>query len=453
MNAPAALRIDTAPAPPDAAAFVARRAALAELIGSDAVIILPANHEQQRNRDVHFPFRQDSDFWYLTGFPEPDAIAVFAPGRADGAYVLFTRPRDTEREIWDGRRWGPEGAQAHFGADEAHPLSAFGEVLPTLLAGRHTLYMQLGDRPALDAQVTACVSRLREQSRRGKPAPEAISGLDASLHELRLFKSDEELALMRHAARVSSSAHIAAMQMAAPGIFEWQLAAEIHAVFGRHDITPGYGSIVGAGVNGCILHYVENRSALADGDLVLIDAGGEYCGYTADITRSFPANGRYSAEQAAIYDIVLDAQHAAIDRARAGVPTAAMHDAATRVLAQGMVDLGWLSGDIDGLIERGAHRRWFMHGTGHWLGMDVHDVGRYHVDGSSRPLQPGMVTTVEPGIYVSPDDASVEARWRGIGIRIEDNVHITDDAPEILTADVPKTRQAIEALMASGRGE
>ncbi|MHA7835291.1 MAG: M24B family metallopeptidase, partial [Algiphilus sp.] len=290
--------------------------------------------------------------------------------------------------------------------------------------------------------------RMRELSRRGPGAPEAFLGLDTSLHELRLIKDEQELAHMRFAAEVSAAAHCTAMQTAAPGLAEWQLQAEIHAVFGRHDMEPGYGSIVGAGANACVLHYIENRATLHDGDLVLIDAGGEYHGYTADITRTFPANGRFSAEQAAVYDIVLAAQQAAIDKARSGETVDAMHTAATRVLTQGMVELGWLQGGVDGLIERGAQRRFFMHGTGHWLGMDVHDVGRYRVDDQPRALQPGMVTTVEPGLYVQPDDESVAAQWRGMGIRIEDDVLVTDGAPEVLTQSVPKARAAIEALMA-----
>ena len=439
--------------PPELGAedFATRRRALAERVGEEGVVILPANREQQRNRDVHFPFRQDSDFLWLTGFPEPDAIAVFAPGRGEGELVLFVRDRDPEREIWEGRRFGTEGACAHFGADAAHSIDEFASRLPELLAGRRNVHMQLGDRPELDAEVTACVQRMREQSRRGPSAPEAFLGLDASLHELRLHKSEVELAHMRHAARVSALAHAAAMRAAVPGVFEWQLAAEIHAVFGRHDMEPGYGSIVAGGANACVLHYVANRDRIDDGRLVLIDAGGEYRGYTADITRTFPVNGRFSAEQAAIHDIVHAAQREAIAKVRAGTPVATMHEAATRVLTQGMVDLGWLSGELDGLIEQGAQRRFFMHGTGHWLGLDVHDVGRYRVDGESRPFAPGMVTTVEPGLYVQPDDDSVEARWRGIGVRIEDNVLVTEDEPEVLTDDLPGSRSAIEALMAAVR--
>ncbi len=449
MNAP----MSHFQAPPELTAedFAARRRALAERVGEEGVVILPANREQQRNRDVHFPFRQDSDFLWLTGFPEPDAIAVFAPGRSEGELALFVRDRDPEREIWEGRRFGTDGACAHFGADEAHCLDDFEERLPKLLAGRRNVHMQLGDRPELDAEVTACVQRMREMSRRGPPAPEAFLGLDTSLHELRLHKSEAELAHMRYAARVSALAHAAAMRAAVPGVFEWQLAAEIHAVFGRHDMEPGYGSIVAGGANACVLHYVSNRDRIDDGQLVLIDAGGEYRGYTADITRTFPVSGSFSAEQASVHDIVYAAQQEAIAKVRAGEPVAAMHEAATRVLVQGMVDLGWLSGEIDGLIEQGAQRRFFPHGTGHWLGLDVHDVGRYRVDGESRAFAPGMVTTVEPGLYVQPDDDGVDARWRGIGVRIEDNVLVTEDEPEVLTDDLPGSRSAIEALMAAVR--
>jgi Xaa-Pro aminopeptidase len=430
----------------------ARRARLMREIGPGGVAIIPAASEVTRSRDTHFPFRQDSDFAYLTGFPEPDAIAVLAPGRDEGEYILFTRPRDAEREIWDGRRHGPEGACEHFGADQAYTIDEFEETLPGLLAGRRTVHFNLGDDSGFDAIVTGCVRTLRELSRRGAPAPEGFAALDASLHEQRLIKSEAELARMRLAGRVSALAHIEAMRLAAPGIFEWQLAARIHSVFAEHDMQPGYGSIVGRGDNACILHYVENRDALRAGDLVLIDAGGEYQGYTADITRTFPADGRYRPEQKAVYDIVLAAQLAAIDAMRAGVASDQPHLVATRVLTQGMVDLGWLEGEVDGLIERGAQRRFYMHGTGHWLGMDVHDVGRYRVNDQARPFAPGMVMTVEPGLYVAPGSEGVDGRWHGIGIRIEDDVAIRDGEPEILTAEVPKSTHAIEALMAEAAG-
>lgn len=436
-----------APPPLPTGEHTARRRALMARLGEGGVAIIPAAGEVTRSRDTHFPFRQDSDFAYLTGFPEPDAVAVLAPGRAAGEYILFTRPRDPEREIWDGRRHGPEGACRHFGADEAHTLDDFDEVLPGLLAGRRDVHLALGDHAELDALVTGCVRRLRELSRRGAPAPECFVGLDASLHEQRLIKSAAELDQLRHAARVSALAHVEAMRMAKPGLHEWQLAARIHAIFAEHDMQPGYGSIVGAGDNACILHYVENRDALRAGDLVLIDAGGEYRGYTADITRTFPADGRFSAEQRAVYELVLAAQQAAIDVMRAGRPSDGAHLAATRLLTQGMVDLGWLAGDVDGLIEQGAQRRFYMHGTGHWLGMDVHDVGRYRIDDAPRPFEPGMVITVEPGLYVAPGAKGVDARWHGIGIRIEDDVVITTGEPEIITADVPKAVEAIEALM------
>lgn len=444
-----------APPPLPASEHAARRRALMARIGDAGVAIIPAAGEVVRSRDTHYPFRQDSDFAYLTGFPEPDAIAVLAPGRADGEYVLFTRPRDAEREIWDGRRYGPEGACAQFGADEAYELDEFESVLPRLLAGRRDVHMALGEHGELDALVTGCVRQLRELSRRGAPAPERYIGLDLSLHELRLIKRPEELDRLRYAARVSAQAHIEAMRMAAPGLYEWQLAARIQAVFAEHDMQPGYGSIVGAGDNACILHYVENRDLLREGDLVLIDAGGEYQGYTADITRTFPAGGRYSAEQREVYALVLAAQQAAIEAMRVGQPSDGAHLAATRVLTRGMVDLGWLAGDVDGLIERGAQRRFYMHGTGHWLGMDVHDVGRYRVDDVPRPFEPGMVMTVEPGLYVPPaghaGSEGIDARWHGIGIRIEDDVVITAAGPEIITADVPKAIDAIEALVGEAR--
>ena len=427
----------------------ARRAELMRSVGKNAVVIVPAAHEVIRARDTHYRFRQNSDFAYLTGFPEPESIAVLAPGRGDGEFVLFVRPKDKEREIWDGRRAGPEGARKNYGADQAFNLDEFDAKLPDLLAGREVLHYTLGEFPEMDARVARLVRHLREVSRRGAAAPTTIVALEASLHEMRLFKRPAEIALMRKAAEVSANAHVRAMRATKPGKYEWQIAAEIHSEFDANDMQPGYGSIVGGGDNACILHYVENNARLRDGDLLLIDAGGELQGYTADITRSFPVNGRFSPEQKAVYEVVLEAQKAALRQMRPGLSSAKPHEAATRVLTEGMVELGLLKGQPAKLIEQQKHRQFYMHGTGHWLGMDVHDVGRYKLNNRSRPFEPGMVMTVEPGLYIAPGTQGVKEKFWGIGVRIEDDVLITDEGHEVLTGGVPKSVRDIELLMAA----
>lgn len=427
----------------------ARRAALLKRIGPRDVVVVPAAHEVTRSRDTHFPFRQDSDFAYLTGFPEPEAIAVLVPGRKEGVYVLFVRPRNAEREIWDGRRAGPEGALRHYGADQAFSIDEFPQRLPELLAGREAVHYTLGEHPALDPQITAAMRHIREVSRRGGAAPTAVVALEPSLHELRLHKRPAELRLLRQACRVTAEAHVRAMQATRPGRNEWEIAAVIHNHFADHRMVPGYGSIVGGGDNACILHYTENNQPLRDGDLLLIDAGGELDGYTADITRTFPVNGRFSAAQRALYEVVLAANLAAIKTLKPGASVARPHAVATRILTAGLVRLGLLKGEVDSLIKAGKHRQFYMHGTGHWLGLDVHDVGRYKLDGRDRKFAPGMVMTVEPGLYVAPGTPGVDPAFHGIGIRIEDDVLVTVNGPEVLTDGVPKTVAAIEALMAT----
>lgn len=430
----------------------ARRARLMQLIGEDGVAIIPAAREVIRARDTHYKFRQDSDFRYLTGFPEPDAVAVLVPGRRRNGrkaeYILFVRERNPEREIWDGRRAGPEGAVRDYGADEAYTLAEFEAQLPGLIAGRTHLHYTLGEHPHWDAKLTACVREIREVSRRGAAAPVDFIALEATLHEMRLRKSPAELELMASACAITAEAHCIAMRTARPGLYEWQLAAEIHAHFARHDMEPGYGTIVGSGENACILHYVDNHAELRDGDLVLIDAGGELQGYTADITRTFPVNGRFSKAQRAVYEVVLEANVQAIRELKLGNSSARPHEVATRVLTEGMVELGLLKGKPAELIKAGKHRQFFMHGTGHWLGMDVHDVGRYKIEGKPRPFEPGMVMTVEPGLYIAPGTPGVPRKYWGIGVRIEDDVVVTTQGPRVLTADVPKTVREIESLMA-----
>lgn len=430
----------------------ARRRDLAARIGTSAIALIAAAPERIRNNDVEYPYRADSDFRYLTGFVEPQAIAVIAPGHADGEYILFCRERDPAKETWTGRRAGTEGAHTQFGADAAYPIDDFATQLPELLAGRERLFLPLYTQPQFRRDTLAVMETWPRQSRRGGAAapPGEIIALDDLLHEARLRKDAEELALMRAAAAASARAHRAAMQTVTAGMMEYQLAAVLHYEFERSGMGWAYPSIVGGGDNGCILHYTENEAPLADGDLVLIDAGAEYRGYAADITRTFPVNGRYSGPQRELYDVVLAANRAGIDAAMAGAPANAPHEAALRVLVTGMVDLGLLQGSVDEAIEQESYRGYFMHGTSHWLGMDVHDVGRYRIDGEWRALEPGMTLTVEPGLYV-PHGSDADARFHGTGIRIEDDVCITDGAPEVLTRDVPKEAEAIEALMREGR--
>lgn len=425
-----------------------RRRRLNEHIGSDGLAILPAAPERVRNRDVLYPYRQDSDFRYLTGFPEPRAFMVLAPGREEGEYILFCRDRDPARETWDGRRAGPEGAVRDYGADCAYSIERLEELMPQLMASRARVFHTLGRARWLDNALMRWMNELRARERTGVRAPEQVIDLDPIVHEMRLRKSAAELAYMRHAMDTSARAHVRAMQRCRPGMTEYQVAAELHYVFGADGMEPAYGSIVGGGKNGCVLHYVENADALRDGDLLLIDAGAEHRGYCADITRTFPVNGQFSAPQRDVYEVVLAAQLAAIEQVRPGNHYMRPHQAALAVLTQGLVDLGILEGDPGELVEREAYRPYYMHGTGHWLGMDVHDVGAYKVDGAWRALEPGMVVTVEPGLYLPAGLEGVGERYADIGIRIEDDVLVTEDGCEVMTGDTPKTVVDVEAVMA-----
>lgn len=436
-----------APTPVELAEYAARRARLLAAIGPDGVAIVPSAREVIRNRDSHYRFRQDSDFLYLTGFHEPDSVAVLAPGLNGGDFVLFVRPRDATREIWDGRRAGPEGAVSHYGADQAFTVDEFEKQLGRLLAGRARVFYTLGEHPHWDAKITATVREIREVSRRGAAAPTDFVALETTLHEQRLIKTEAELQLLRKACTVTAAAHVRAMRATAPGAWEWQVAAEIHHEFERNQMECGYGSIVGGGENACILHYKENDAQLRDGDLLLIDAGGEFRGYTSDITRTFPVNGRYSGAQKEVYEVVLAAQLAAIAELKPGNSSARPHEVSTRVLTEGMVALGLLKGDVDELIKTDKQKQFFMHGTGHWLGLDVHDVGRYKINGQPRAFEPGMVMTVEPGIYIAPGTPGVDPRFHGIGIRIEDDVLVSASGPDVLTHGVPKAVAEVEQLM------
>lgn len=424
-----------------------RRRALLKAIGPDGLAILPAARETIRNRDVHHPFRQSSDFAYLTGFPEPDAFAVFAPRRKEGEFILFCRPRDPEREQWDGTRIGVEGATAQFGADQAHSLAELETVMPSLIDGRTRLYYPVGTEDALDARIMGWVRQVRAKARTGAIAPETFVTIESVLHEQRLIKSQAELATMRRAARISAKAHRRLMQVCRPGRNEGDLETEFQHVCATSGARfLAYPSIVGGGINACILHYTANDAPLRDGELVLIDAGCELDGYASDITRTFPVNGRFSPAQREVYDLVLAAQQAAIAKARPGCRWNEPHEAAVKVLTKGLIRLGILTGKVGKLIKDEAYKPHYMHRTGHWLGMDVHDVGAYKRDGEWRRLEPGMVLTIEPGLYLPATDAVPEP-YRGIGIRIEDDVLITDDGNEILSAGAPKEPDEIEAMM------
>jgi Xaa-Pro aminopeptidase len=403
-----------------------------------------------RNRDVEFPYRPESDFYYLTGFEEPAAVAVLVPGRAEGEFILFCRERDPKMELWTGTRHGPRGARAHFGAAEAHPIGAIDDILPGLLENRAKVYYTMGSNPDFDQRITEWLKGIRRKSRAGVHPPDEIVSLEHLLHEMRLFKSRSELVTMRRAAEISVAAHRRAMQACRPGMPEYQLEAELsHEFISRGARSHAYPPIIGGGGNACILHYTENDAMLADGDLVLIDAGAEYRGYAADITRTFPVNGRFSPAQRAVYELVLAAQHAAIAKVQPGNHWNDPHDAAVRVLTQGLVRLGLLKGAVRTLIRNRAYQRFFMHRTGHWLGMDVHDVGDYKIGDSWRLLEPGMVLTVEPGLYIPAGSRGVAKKWWNIGVRIEDDVLVTRGGNEVLTHGAPKTVAEIEALMAA----
>ncbi len=429
--------------------FARRRRDLMATMSKNSIAILTAAPEQVRSRDTYFPYRQDSNFFYLTGFPEPEAVLVLIPKRPQGQFVLFCRERDRSREIWDGRRAGPEGARELYGADDAFPIDDIDEILPGLLEGRDRVYYALGRNRTFDTRLLDWIDGIRARARSGAVPPDEFVDLDHLVHEARLFKTATELKVMRKAGAISARAHCRAMRAARPGLYEYQLQAEIEHAFASEGARhPAYGSIVGGGANACVLHYVENSAPLQDGDLVLIDAGAELEHYAADITRTFPVSGKFSAPQQALYEVVLAAQLAAIDVARVGNHWDEPHRVTVKIITQGLVDLGLLKGNVDDLIVRNAFTDFYMHRAGHWLGMDVHDVGDYKVDNEWRLLEPGMVMTVEPGIYVAPDNRKVAKKWRGIGIRIEDDVVITRKSPEILTAGVPKTVADIERLMA-----
>jgi len=429
-----------------------RRLRLMEQMDPGSIAIIPSAVEQIRNNDVHYPFRQNSDFQYITGFGEPDALCVLMPGREAAEYVLFVRDKNKEREIWDGFRAGPEGVVHDYGADDAFPIEDLDDILPGLMEGKSRVYAHMGVNSSFDNRLMAWLNQIRSKVRQGAIPPDNFSDIAHLLHDMRLIKSRQEIAIMADAAKISAKAHIRAMQACKPGVWEYQLQAEIeHDCMLAGSPRPAYGAIVGGGENACILHYVENNQKLQDGDLVLIDAGAELQYYASDITRTFPVGGTFSPEQRAIYELVLASQYAAIAVIRAGAHWNAAHEATVAVITAGLLELGLLTGTVAQLIANEAYKEFFMHKTGHWLGLDVHDVGSYKLGGQWRVLEVGMVLTVEPGIYISPTNRAVAAKWRGIGVRIEDDIVVTQDGCEVLSKDVPKEADEIEALMHDGR--
>jgi Xaa-Pro aminopeptidase len=437
-----------APAPIRTSEFVRRRRQLMKLAGEDAILILPAAAERIRNRDSTYPYRQDSDFWYLTGFNEPEAVLVLIPGRSHGEALLFCRERDPDREAWDGPRHGPEGAVESLGFDDAYPIGDIDDILPGLIEGRSRVFYHFGREVEFDLKLIGWVNRVRAQIRHGAESPHEFMELGHLLHEQRLFKSAAELKLMRHSAAIAAEAHVRAIQATRPGLFEYAVEAELLHGFRRHGAVPSYEPIVGGGSNACVLHYRANSAPLKPGELLLIDAGAEYQGYASDITRTFPISATYNREQRALYELVLAAQHAAIAAVRPGNSWIDPHEAAVQVLTEGLLTLGLLRGTLKQCIADESYRRFYMHKTGHWLGLDVHDVGDYRIGGEYRLLEPGMVLTIEPGLYIAPGAKGVPAKWQGIGIRIEDDVVVTAEGNEVLTDGVPKDVEAIEALRA-----
>src|SRR5229473_4846868 len=426
-----------------------RRRRLAEAMAA-GVAVIPTAPERVRNRDTHFPYRFDSHFYYLSGFPEPDAALVIVAGSTPKS-LLFCRSRNEEREIWDGYRYGPETARERFGFDEAHPIGKLDETLAALLEDSPALFYPLGADAHWDARAMNWLNTVRARARAGVAAPDRVQDVRGLIDDMRLLKDAHELSVMRRAARIAAGAHRRAMQATRPGRNEYEIEAELLYEFRRSGAQfPAYSPIVAGGANACVLHYVFNDASLRDGDLLLIDAGCELDGYASDITRTFPVNGRFSGAQREVYELVLAAQHAAIEKVRAGSEWIAPHDAAVRVLAQGLLDLKLLAGSLDEVLEKESYKRFYMHRTGHWLGLDVHDAGDYRRSGKWRPLATGMALTVEPGLYIRAAD-DIPERLRNLGVRIEDDVLVTASGCEILTAEAPKSVDDIEALMRDAR--
>ena len=434
----------------DISIYRRRREQLARAMQAGVAVIATAP-ERVRNRDSHYPYRFDSHFYYLSGFAEPEAALVLIAGEAPKS-LLFCRSRNEEREIWDGFRYGPQAARERFGFDEAHPIAALDETLARLLENQPALYYAVGADPEWDARAMRWLNAVRARVRAGVAAPDRVQDVRSLVDEMRLVKDAHELALLRRAAGIAAGAHRRAMRATRPGRAEYEIEAELLYEFRRGGAQfPAYSPIVAGGANACVLHYVSNDAPLRDGDLLLIDAGCELDGYASDVTRSFPVNGRFGAAQREVYEIVLAAQAAAIGKVRPGGAWNDPHDAAVRVLAQGMLDLKLLGGSLQEVLEKESYKRFYMHRTGHWLGLDVHDAGDYKRSGAWRALAPGMALTVEPGLYIRAAD-NVPRALHGIGVRIEDDVVVTEKGCEVLTAEAPKRIEDIEALMRDGRG-
>jgi Xaa-Pro aminopeptidase len=427
-----------------------RRQDLMNHMEPNSIAILASANPILRNGDSEYRFRQSSDLYYLTGFNEAHSVLVLIPGREQGQCLLFCQEKDPLKELWNGRLLGPEAAITQLGLDDAFPIGDIDDILPGLIEGRERVYYAMGKDEQFDHRVMEWVKVIRKKVRSGAHSPGEFLVLDHLLHEMRLIKSKAEIDVMREAGQIAVRAHKRAMQVCKPGLYEYQVEAEfMHEFFKSGCRAPAYTSIVAGGDNACILHYNENNQILQDGDLLLIDAGCEFESYASDITRTFPVNGKFTPEQKAIYELVLKAQLEAIEQVKPGNHWDDPHNTTVRVLTAGLVELGLLQGDVDKLIESGAYRDFYMHRAGHWLGMDVHDVGDYKIEGKWRQLEPGMVLTVEPGLYIAPNNEKVEARWRGIGVRIEDDVAVTRNGHEVLTSGLAKTVAEIESLMAS----
>jgi len=428
--------------------FASHRQAVMQAMDDNSIAVIPAAKLHVRNRDAEFPFRQSSDFFYLTGFTEDQACLVLVKKAGEQSSVLFCQPKIKEMEIWTGYRLGPDASLDTLAMDSAFAIEELEKQLPELMSDMDSVYGLWGSDIEWDQRLIASIEKVKLKSRTGISAPTAMLAIEPILHELRLIKSDAEIALMKTAADLSAAAHIKAMEAVKPGMFEYQLEGLIRNHCAQNGSRfDAYSSIVGSGENACILHYTANDQEIKDGDLILIDAGCEINHYASDITRTFPANGKFNTEQQALYQLVLDSQLAAIDAVKPGNHFNHPHEAALQVLTEGLVSLGLLSGDVTDLIKNEAYKPFYMHRTGHWLGLDVHDVGVYKIDGEWRELKPGMVLTVEPGLYIAPDDNSVDEKWRGIGIRIEDDVLVTDTGHQILSENVPKSVAEIEALI------
>lgn len=425
--------------------FAARRSSLAEKVLDDSAIIVGSAPVKSRISDTDYAYRQDSNFYYLSGYEEPESLLLLRPGHNTEKFVIFCRDRDPLREQWDGFRSGQDGAVSNYGADAAYSINAVDELLPGMLDGIKNIYFSMSAPCGVDLKIKECLELIRSNTRAGSEPPQNLLSLDSIIHEMRLLKEDIEIEIMKKAASITTEAHIRAMQAVKPGMYEYQLEAEYLYAFNKNGArSPAYNSIVGGGNNSCILHYVENNSELIDGDLVLVDAGCEYRYYASDVTRTFPVNGKFSPEQKEIYSIVLEAHQQSMDQAVPGNKWNLMHEKSIEVIVEGLLSLKLLKGSKEEVIDKGLYSKFYMHRIGHWLGMDVHDVGSYKQDGDWRALEKGMVMTVEPGIYILNSLEDVDDKWKGIGVRIEDDILITDTGFEVLTPNVPRTIDEVE---------